>query len=842
VTDQVTSSLPPGPVPAIWGGVPAQNRNFTGRDDILRILREGLSSDVTAVLPHALQGLGGVGKSAVAVEYAYRYRDEYELVWWVPADQPVLVQASLAQLAGSLGLPPATATGIGIEGAATATLNALRKGEPYKRWLLIFDNADQPEDLKDIIPRGPGDVLITSRNPRWESVVQTVQVDVFSRQESIAFLNKRVPSGLSEADAEALASELGDLPLALEQAGALQAETGMSVEEYLRLLKEQVAAIMSEGKSPDYPMSMTAAWKLSQQTLAQNQPEAVTLLRCCAFFGAEPIPRDLLSRGAQAVIDSPLGELLSDPITLSRAIRELGRFALARIDGRTIVIHRLTQALLRDELTREEQDNFREQAHLILATGAPKNPDDSQLWPRYADLIAHAQSTRLEGSRQSAARRFALDIVRYLYNSGNLESARQFGERYIGAWRENTDEKDPQLLLAQQHLGNVLRAMGRYEAAFAIDRHTLALAQQSLGEENPLTLVQTSSYTADLRGNGDFAEALRIDVGALDRHRRVLGPDDALTLRVSNNLAVDYGLNSRYPEARDQHRETYRRRGDADGIPAPDLLSSWSGLARALRLCGAYREAQDVGQDAYDFGRTELGPDHPRTLETAIDLSVILRRTGVSYDESLELAASVLDLATRRFGAVAPLTLAAALTYTNIQRASDQTGEALKLALETMEHYKAIYGRTHPFYYGCVGNVALLFRVNGNAAKALEYDEIAIEGLKNRLGADHHYTLTVAVNLASDHAALGNRAQAREIGEDALPRLRTVLGENHSVTLGCAANLVPDLRATGAADEADHLLADTIGRLQQSLGDDHADTIAAAESRRLDPDFDAPQI
>jgi hypothetical protein len=273
------TAFPPttsGSDPSVWGNVPQRNRNFTGRDDILGVLREGLTNSVTAVLPHALQGMGGVGKTAVAVEYAHRYRSEYELVWWIPADQTALVQSSLAQLAGRIGLSAATASG--IEGAATATLDALRRGEPFKRWLLIFDNADQPEELNAIIPRdGPGDVLITSRNHRWQSVVETVSVDVFERAESIEFLGKRVPGGLSEADANALATELGDLPLALEQAGALQAETGMSVEEYLRLLRDQVAALLSEGESPDYPLPMTAAWKLSVSTLLRQQPDAVML-------------------------------------------------------------------------------------------------------------------------------------------------------------------------------------------------------------------------------------------------------------------------------------------------------------------------------------------------------------------------------------------------------------------------------------------------------------------------------------------------------------------------------------------------------------------------------------
>ncbi|HXA63280.1 MAG TPA: FxSxx-COOH system tetratricopeptide repeat protein, partial [Streptosporangiaceae bacterium] len=348
-TPQPAVGRPSGRVPEVWGKIPQRNKNFTGREDLLLRLSAGIESQVTAVVPHALHGLGGVGKTQMAVEYAYRYRSEYDVVWWLPADQPVLVRSSLANLAPHLGLPPATSSG--IEDAANAVLDALRRGEPYANWLLIFDNADQPEELTEIIPQGPGHVLITSRNHRWEGVVDTVAVDVFTRKESVEFLNKRVPRAINKGEADRLAHELGDLPLALEQAGALQAETGMPVAEYLLLLGQRTSQLLSEGKPTEYPVSMTAAWGLSVASLREKLPEAVDLLRCCAFFGPEPIPRDAFSR-PPAGLSPQLADLIGDRIRLSRAIGELGRYALARLDipGRTIQVHRLIQALVRDEL------------------------------------------------------------------------------------------------------------------------------------------------------------------------------------------------------------------------------------------------------------------------------------------------------------------------------------------------------------------------------------------------------------------------------------------------------------------------------------------------------------
>jgi NB-ARC domain len=213
--------------PVIWENVPQRNKNFTGRAALLDVLRSRLTGSATVVLPHALHGLGGVGKTQLAVEYAYRHQDSYDVVLWVPADQESLVPSTLAVLAPRLGIDGIPRNR--VDEAAAAVLNALRRGEPYPRWLLVFDNADQPEKIRQFVPGGPGHVLVTSRNRAWAEVVDTVDVDVFSRAESLEFLSRRVPE-IDAADAGRLAEELGDLPLALDQAAALLGEGTMSGE------------------------------------------------------------------------------------------------------------------------------------------------------------------------------------------------------------------------------------------------------------------------------------------------------------------------------------------------------------------------------------------------------------------------------------------------------------------------------------------------------------------------------------------------------------------------------------------------------------------------------------
>jgi tetratricopeptide (TPR) repeat protein len=847
---EVETRVSSGAVPVVWGNIPPRNKNFTGREAIFARLRRGASSSVTAVLPagdpdplpRALRGWGGVGKTAVAIEYAYRHRSDYDVVWWIPAEQLPYVRASLAELAGRLGLEEAMTAG--IEGAASATLDALRRGHPYRRWLLIFDNADRPQDFRDYIPLGPGDVLITSRNPEWQANTDTVQVDVFSRDESKEFLAKRVPVRAASTDANLLADKLGDLPLALDQAGALLAETGMPVSEYVELLDKQIVRIMAENRSPEYPMSVHAAWTISLDKVQQQLPEAQELLRCCAYFGPDPIPRDVFHGGTNAVGTS-VTDLMADSILLSRAIRVLGRFALVNMGDGAITVHRLIQALLRGGLGDDQREKYQHDVHMILAAAAPDNPADDRQWNRYRELLPHvtSEATDLAGCLDPKVRNFVLNMMRYLYLSGDRTSAEELTKTFISRWTTDSGPDDPSVLSAQRHLGDMLRTLGRFSEAYKLVEGRLAVARQTLGDDNSLTLALRRGFGGDLRARGDFSGALALDEETREIHERVFGNSDPRTLLIINNLAIDYGLISNYRQARKLSDDAYRLiRGAASEMSAAELLIAWYNLAWAVRLEGLYSEARDVGEEALDWGRQRLGSDHFATLRTAIGLSISMRRLATGRELAMDLGAEVLDTCQRRFGEVHPDTMAAAINYSNSQRANGRLDDALTLAERTVILYPEVYGPDHPYNFGVSGNLALLKRVTGDAGEARRLNEQALQGLDSRLSRDHAFSLVVAINLASDMAALGETAKARALGEDTLARFASLLGQDHPFTLGCAANLTVDLRADAATAEADSLSAETIARYAGTLGLSHPDAIVVQEGGRLDFDFDPPPI
>ena len=319
----------PGGVSRVWN-IPARNPGFTGRDDLLEAVRERLLAGDKAVV-QALRGMGGVGKTQLATEYAHRFAEAYDLAWWVNSEQGGLIGDQFAALGLALGCVQATA---GTEVVRAVVLAELRE---RNRWLLVFDNAENPADIAGWLPGGGGHVLITSRERTWAEIAAPVEVDVLSRDESVALLRDRI-AGLGAADADRLADQLGDLPLAVAQAAGFMAETGTSAAQYLDLLRTQAGKLLDQAApGSSYPRSLAAATRLAADRLDDEDPAVAQLASVCAFLAAEPIPVDLFT-SALGELPVELADRAADPLGWRQTLAHLTRQSLARIDQHGLVL------------------------------------------------------------------------------------------------------------------------------------------------------------------------------------------------------------------------------------------------------------------------------------------------------------------------------------------------------------------------------------------------------------------------------------------------------------------------------------------------------------------------
>ena len=364
----------------VWN-IPARNPGFTGREDLLAEVRSRLQAGRRGEV-QAFQGMGGVGKTQMAIEYAHRFADTYDLAWWVNSEQAGLIADQIAALGMALGC---VQPGVDTEAVRTAVLGELHGRD---RWLLVFDDATNPTDIAGWLAGGKGHILITSRERNWADIAVPVDVDVLDRPEAVEILQERV-AGLGDTDADQLADQLGDLPLALAQAAGFIAETGMAAAQYVELLQTQAGRLLNQAASGSpYPRSLAAATQLIADRLDREDTAAAQLAGLCAFLAPEPIPEDLFI-GAPGELPPELSARAASPLAWRQTLARLARQSLTRIDQRGLVMHRLTQAILRDRLIPAETAATRQRSETILAASDPADPSNPVTWPRWAQLMPH---------------------------------------------------------------------------------------------------------------------------------------------------------------------------------------------------------------------------------------------------------------------------------------------------------------------------------------------------------------------------------------------------------------------------------------------------------------------
>ena len=640
----------PGSVPRVWN-LPARNPRFTGRDWLLAAVRDRLLAGDKAVV-QAFQGLGGVGKTQLAIEYAYRFAGAYDLAWWINAEQAGLIGDQVAALGAALGCVQA---GAGVEAVRTAVLGELRE---RGRWLLVFDNAENPADITGWLPGGGGHVLITSRERTWAEVAVPVEVEVLARDESVALLRDRI-AGLGVVDADRLADHVGDLPLAITQAAGFMAETAMPVAQYLELLRTHAGKLLDQATpGSSYPRSLATATWLIADRLDRDDPAAAQLASVCAFLAPEPIPEDVFT-SAPAELPGELGARAAEPLAWRQTLARLARQSLARIDQRGLVMHRLTQAILRDWLTPEQAAATRACTETILAAANPGDPPNPVTWPRWAQLMPHLLAADLAVTGNRDLRWMACNACWYLLARGDTRTAHDLAADLRQYWRDRLGDDHENTRAIAYYLAWTLRELDQFAEACELNEDTLARDRRVQGEDHPNTLASASNLANDLRCLGEHQAARDLAEDTLARYRRLLGEDHPNTLISASNLTSDLVNLGEYQAARELDEDTLARRRRVLGEDHPDTLISASNLASLLRHLGEYQAARELDEDTLARRRRVLGEDHPNTLISASNLTSLLRHLG-EYQAARELDEDTLARRRRVLGKDHPNTLASA--------------------------------------------------------------------------------------------------------------------------------------------------------------------------------------
>jgi hypothetical protein len=838
--------------PKIWN-VSARNAVFTGRDEAMERLRRQITGgSTTVILPVALHGLGGVGKTQLAREYAHRFGADYDLVWWINAESTEFIDEALADLARRLRLP---GTGESITEDSLAVREALRLGQSG-RWLLIYDNATDPARLRPFLPSGTsGHVLITSRNQTWAQQAVPLEVDVFTAEESVEHLTRTVP-GLGGQDALRIAELVGHLPLAVESAGAWLASTGTPVQHYIGQLTEQITQVL-ETPPDDYPVSVAATWNIALQELERRRPAAAWLLELCAFMNPDGISTtQLVYSNAMLETLRAYDRTLVDIGMIGTVVAEPVRLSLLQLDqaARELRIHRLVQEVVRARMSSERQTAAVHAVHGVLAAARPQSgdTDDPQNWPAYALLWPHMTPSLAIDCDEGPVRQLLIDRVRYLWKRGEYQNALETGRRLEERWIARIEELggregEPGAVLYQQLLvlrnlqASVLRMQGEFNEAYAMDTAILAEQERLFGSEHPHTLLSYLCLAGDLRGLGEFEEALRRDSESYELHRRVYTEGDARLLGAANNLAVNYRLTGECFRAAELDQSTYVQRRSTLGPTHPYTLYSSSNLARDLRDAGQYKQSTDLLRAALANYREAVGENSPETLRCAKSLAVSLRKGG-ELAESLALARDTFERYRSEFGPTNPDRQSCALVFAAALSALGQHEQARDLAAEVLAAYEQQLGERHPYTLCCVNNLATYLRKLEAADDGRRNAERAYDGFSAILGHEHPYTLTAAGNVANSLADFGEYARAAEMELTAAQSLANVLRPNHPDVLAIESNRSISLGALGETAESRLLRSRVVGQLEVALGPKHHNTKAAREAERLDWDLEPQPI
>jgi tetratricopeptide (TPR) repeat protein len=607
----VVVPIPPKPQPTPW---------FVGRKRLLAELRRQMK----AGRPVVLTGLGGVGKTQLALACLGRHLGQGGRGWWLRAEKPTTLVSDYAALATSLGLLQSEASD---QEKAVAAVRAWL--EANADWLLVFDNATDLDSIAELLPDGDGQILITSRSWDWPNA-QVVQVQPWSREESLEFLQRHAHL-TDEATADELADQLGDLPLALEQARAYMRRTQLPPTEYLELLRDRAHALFARGKPASYQDQVATTWSLSLDQLRREAPAAEDLLALCAFLAPEDIGRSLFTEHPRLLPDR-LRHTVQDALAYNDLIGALGRYSLVTVSEESLSVHRLVQAVVRTRLGQDDERGWVKVAIALMDESFPLEPKDVTSWPTFQRLLPHVLAATEHAMRLGVASREIGNLLSwasgYLRERGQPRQARPLAERAVAVTEAAFPSNHPAVAERHDELGRVLLDLGDLPTARAEFKQALAIVEAAHGPDDPQVALARMSLGLVLRDLGDLPAARDEFQRALAITETAYGPEDPHVAVARSNLGAVVMRLGDLPAARDEFQRALSIVEAAYGPDHPEVGAAHNNVGMVLMEIGDLPAARAELERGLSIGEVTYGPDHPKLANARSNLGMVLAGLG----------------------------------------------------------------------------------------------------------------------------------------------------------------------------------------------------------------------
>jgi tetratricopeptide (TPR) repeat protein len=799
---------------------PSLGELFLGREKDLAGIETELSprgGERASMRVLVIYGLGGVGKTQLAVEHAWRASEQNRAVFFVRGESAEGLQAELAGLAGPdlLDLPARRERAEGE--VASAVLRWLRENPG---WLLIIDNADTDEGARAVTERLPrlqaGQVLITSRIAVWPADVKTREVLPIGSESASRFLldrtarTRQVTGEDTEAAGE-LAEKLGGLPLALEQAAAYIGYHRMTLRQYLAEWKQSGTVLgWYDSRAMRYPRSLAVTW---QTTIERLSPGARALLRLAAHLAADPIPVEMLARGgeileAAVALSSREDDSAPAAVTPAAALSELAAYSMLEREDTGVSVHRLVQEVTRARIPKEARREWVELAARMVHGFSPDEPADVRTWPVWDALRPHALEVIGHAERAGVGEptyRLANQVGLLLHAKGLIRDAEPLLKMALELAESLHGADHSAVATVLNNLALLLRDTNRFAEAEAKMRRALAIDEATYGLENATVANRLNNLAQLLQDRNRLAEAEPLMRRALAIGEASFGPEHPVVGTVLNNLAQLLQDTNRLAEAEPLMHRALAIDEAAYGLEHPVVARDLNNLAQLLKATDRLAEAEPLIRRAVAIEEAAYGPEHPDVATPLNNLALLLKATDRLADaEPLIRRALAIDEAV--YGPEHPRVATRLNNLALLLKATDRLAEAEPLMCRALAIDEAAYGLEHPEVATDLNNLAQLLKATDRLADAEQLMRRALAIDEAAYGPEHPKVARNLNNLAQLLQDTSRLAEAEPLMRRALAIDEAAYGPEHPAVARKLKSLAQLLKETNRLAEAKPLM------------------------------------